>query len=82
MNNMEQIINDLKGIFTKAQQRYVNIEYSDSCGGQIELTASDKVFKDLDNEDSKLFSKFINVIDTYDLNYDFKSYGYIEIYEE
>lgn len=82
MNNKEQIIIDLKGIFTKIQQKSVNIEYSESYGGQIELIATDSVFKKLDNENSVLFSKFINVIYKYDLNYDFKSYGYIVIYEE
>ena len=39
-----------------------------------------KAFKTLDNEDSKMFEKFKLVIDYNDVNYEFKTYGAIEIY--
>ena len=39
-----------------------------------------KAFRILDNEDSKMFEKFKLVIDYNDVNYEFKTYGAIEIY--
>ena len=39
-----------------------------------------KAFKTLDNEDSKMFERFKMVIDYNDAEYEFKSYGSIEIY--
>lgn len=83
MDNKENIMKDLKGIFTKSQQSQVKIEYSNDCGGEIRLTASEPVFRILDNENSKLFNKFKDVvINKYDLGYDFSSCTSIVIYEE
>lgn len=82
MENINIIINDLTNIFSKTQQKGVNISYSNSRGGEITLLTNDNIFSLLDNENSKLFKKFMAVIDRHDLNYDFISYGNIVIYEE
>ena len=39
-----------------------------------------KAFRILDNEDSKMFDKFKEVIYYNDAEYEFKSYGVVEIY--
>lgn len=82
MNNKEQIIKDLEGIFSKTQLKQVNIEYSDRCGGEIEITGSESVMMILDNEKSKLFSKFKDVMWEHDLSYDFRTYRCIVVYED
>ena len=48
----------------------------------IELYFNDKAWKHMDNENSKAYKKFIELIDKYELEYDFISIRHIDVWEE
>ena len=48
----------------------------------IELYFSDKAWKHMDNENSLAYKKFIELINKYELEYDFISQKHIDVWEE
>ena len=78
MEKYYKIIEEIRGI--RGLKNAFTVEY-DITRDSIYLNfTNSKAFKTLDNEDSKLFERFKMVIDYNDAEYEFKSYGSIEIY--
>ena len=48
----------------------------------IELWFNDKAWKHMDNENSWAYKKFIELINKYELEYDFISQKHIDVWEE
>ena len=48
----------------------------------MELYFNDKAWKHMDNENSKAYKKFIELINKYGLEYDFISQKHIDVWEE
>ena len=48
----------------------------------IELWFNDKEWKHMDNENSWAYKKFIELINKYELEYDFMSQKHIDVWEE
>lgn len=61
--------------------RNLNVEYCNTYDS-IYLNFTDKQFKIIDNEDSKMFQDFCELVDEYGFKSEFKCYGTIEVYEE
>ena len=78
MEKYNIIIEEIRSI--RGLKNAFTIEY-DITKDSIYLNfTNSKAFKTLDNEDSKMFNKFKEVIYYNDAEYEFKSYGAIEIY--
>lgn len=61
--------------------RNLNVEYCNTYDS-IYLNFTDKQFNIIDNEDSKMFQDFCELVDEYGFKSEFKCYGTIEVYEE
>ncbi len=57
------------------------VEY-DSCRDSIEVRFEPKTYAKIDNENSKEFASFKEIVYKHYLEYEFKSYGIIEVYED
>ena len=78
MEKYNIIIEEIRSI--RGLKNAFTIEY-DITKDSIYLNfTNSKAFKTLDNEDSKMFDKFKEVIYYNDAEYEFKSYGVVEIY--
>ena len=78
MEKYNEIIEEIRNI--RGLRNAFKVEY-DNTKDSIYLNFTNaKAFKTLDNEDSKMFEKFKTIIYYYDVEYEFKSYGVIEIY--
>lgn len=78
MNKYFDFIEEVKGI---RGLRNLNVEYC-STYDSIYLNFTDKQFKTMDNENSKMFQDFSTLVDDYGFKLEFKCYGTIEVYEE
>lgn len=78
MNKYYDFIEEVKGI---RGLRNLNVEYC-STYDSIYLNFTDKQFKTMDNENSKMFQDFCTLVDDYGFKSEFKCYGTIEVYEE
>lgn len=78
MNKYLDFIEEVKGI---RGLRNLNVEYC-STYDSIYLNFTDKQFKSIDNENTKMFQDFCNLVDDYGFKSEFKCYGTIEVYEE
>lgn len=78
MNKYFDFIEEVKGIkgLKNLDVEYCNIYDS------IYLNFTDKQFKSIDNENSKMFQDFSTLVDDYGFKLEFKCYGTIEVYEE
>lgn len=68
-------VKDIRGL------KNIQVEYCNTYNS-IYLNFTDKQFKTLDNENSKLFQDFSELVDDYGYKMEFKCYGTIEVYEE
>lgn len=68
-------VKDIRGL------KNLNVEY-DNTYDSIYLNFTDKQFKSIDNESSKMFENFSQLVDDYGFKMEFKCYGTIEVYEE
>lgn len=68
-------VKDIRGL------KNLNVEY-DNTYDSIYLNFTDKQFKSIDNENSKMFQNFCTLVDDYGFKSEFKCYGTIEVYEE
>ena len=59
----------------------LNVEYNNTYDS-IYLNFTDKQFRSIDNEESKMFQDFSELVDDYGFRMEFKCYGTIEVYEE
>lgn len=78
MNKYFDFIEEVKGI---RGLRNLDVEYCNTYDS-IYLNFTDKQFKTMDNENSKMFQDFCNLVDDYGFKSEFKCYGTIEVYEE
>lgn len=78
MNKYFNFIEEVKGI---RGLKNLNVEYC-STYDSIYLNFTDKQFKTMDNEESKMFQDFCELVDNYGYKAEFKCYGTIEVYEE
>ena len=78
MEKYNEIIEEIRNI--RGLRNAFKVEY-DNTKDSIYLNFTNaKAFRILDNEDSKMFERFKMVIDYNNVEYEFKSYGSIEIY--
>ena len=78
MEKYYEVINEIRTI--RGLKNAFKVEY-DITRDSIYLNfISSKAFQTLDNENSKMFKDFSFICDMNDANYEFKSYGTIEIY--
>ena len=78
MEKYYEIINEIESI--RGLKNAFTVDYMKYTDSIILNFYNMKAFRILDNEDSKMFEKFKLVIDYNDVNYEFKTYGAIEIY--
>lgn len=78
---MEKYLNFIEEVKDIRGLKNLNVEYN-STYDSIYLNFTDKQFKSIDNENSKMFQDFSNLVDDYGFNMEFKCYGTIEVYEE
>lgn len=73
--NFIEEVKDIRGL------NNLDVEYC-STYDSIYLNFTDKQFKSIDNENSKVFQDFSTLVDDYGFKLEFKCYGTIEVYEE
>ena len=73
--NFIEEVKDIRGL------NNLDVEYC-STYDSIYLNFTDKQFKSIDNENSKMFQDFSTLVDDYGFKLEFKCYGTIEVYEE
>lgn len=78
MNKYYDFIEEVKGI---RGLKNLSVEYCNTYDS-IYLNFTDKQFKSIDNENSKMFQDFCTLVDDYGFKSEFKCYGTIEVYEE
>lgn len=78
---MEKYLNFIEEVKDIRGLKNLNVEY-DNTYDSIYLNFTDKQFKSIDNENSKMFQDFSTLVDDYGFKMEFKCYGTIEVYEE
>lgn len=78
---MEKYLNFIEEVKDIRGLKNINVEYC-STYDSIYLNFTDKQFKSIDNENSKMFQDFSTLVDDYGFKSEFKCYGTIEVYEE
>ena len=78
---MEKYLNFIEEVKDIRGLKNLNVEYC-STYDSIYLNFTDKQFKSIDNEASKMFEDFSQLVDDYGFRMEFKCYGTIEVYEE
>lgn len=78
---MEKYLNFIEEVKGIRGLKNLNVEYC-STYDSIYLNFTDKQFKSIDNENSKIFENFSQLVDDYGFRMEFKCYGTIEVYEE
>ena len=78
---MEKYLNFIEEVKDIRGLKNLNVEYS-STYDSIYLNFTDKQFRSIDNEESKMFEDFSQLVDDYGFRMEFKCYGTIEVYEE
>ena len=78
MEKYYEIIEEIRSI--RGLKNAFTVEYDNTKDSILLNFTNSKAFRTLDNEDSKMFERFKMVIDYNNAEYEFKSYGSIEIY--
>ena len=78
MEKYNEIIEEIRNI--RGLRNAFKVEYDNTKDSIYLNFTNSKAFRTLDNEDSKMFERFKMVIDYNNAEYEFKSYGSIEIY--
>ena len=78
---MEKYLNFIEEVKNIRGLKNLNVEYS-STYDSIYLNFTDKQFRSIDNEESKMFENFSCLVDDYGFRMEFKCYGTIEVYGE